>query len=107
MPYFNQSIDGCLEAKIGSSGLSQTSLDACLAKREPRLASLREAHESGSLPLLLVPSQRDDIEPARTAMDRLSKGAATLVFFGTGGSSLGGQTLAQFGGWSVPGDNGD
>jgi glucose-6-phosphate isomerase len=40
-------------------------------------------------------------------MERLSRGAETLVFFGTGGSSLGGQTLAQFGGWSIPGDNGD
>ena len=27
------------------------------------------------------------------------------MFFGTGGSSLGGQTLAQLGGWGIPGDD--
>lgn len=104
---FAQSIGGCLEAKIGASGLSQASLDASLAKLELRLASLREAHQSGTLPLLRVPSRRDDIAPARDAIDRLSEGASTLVFFGTGGSSLGGQTLAQLGGWCIPGDNGN
>ena len=29
------------------------------------------------------------------------------MFFGTGGSSLGGQTLAQLGGWGIPGDDGN
>ena len=104
---FAQSIAGCLEAKIGAAGLTQASLDANLAKLEPRLASLREAHKSGALSLLRVPSRRDDVGPARDAIERLSQGAATLVFFGTGGSSLGGQTLAQLGGWCIPGDNGD
>jgi glucose-6-phosphate isomerase len=104
---FGQSIAGCLEAKIGASGLSQASLDATLAKLEPRLASLREAHRSGALPLLQVPARRDDIAPARDALARLSQGARTLVFFGTGGSSLGGQTLAQLGGWNIPGDDGN
>jgi glucose-6-phosphate isomerase len=30
-------------------------------------------------------------------------GARAVIFFGTGGSSLGGQTLAQLGGWNIPG----
>jgi glucose-6-phosphate isomerase len=104
---FTQSIAGCLEAKIGASGLSQASFDATLAKLKPRLTSLREAHRSGALPLLQVPARRDDIAPAREAIESLSQGATTLVFFGTGGSSLGGQTLAQLGGWCIPGDNGN
>ena len=107
MPPFTQSVDGCLQASIGASGLSQASLDANLAELEARLASLRGAHQSGTLPLLLVPARRDDIAPAQDAIDRLSEGATTLVFFGTGGSSLGGQTLAQLGGWCIPGDNGN
>ncbi len=52
-----------------------------------------------------VPQWRDDIEAARAALKKLSHGARTLVFFGTGGSSLGGQTLAQLGGWGIPGDD--
>ena len=101
----SQSVQGCLEATIGSAGLSQASLDAYLAKLEPRLAALREAYAKGTLPLLRVPEWRDDIALARAAFERLIHGARTIVFFGTGGSSLGGQTLAQLGGWGIPGDD--
>ena len=66
---------------------------------------MREAYAKGTLPLLRVGEWRDDIETARAAMKTLSHGARTLVFFGTGGSSLGGQTLAQLGGWGIPGDD--
>jgi glucose-6-phosphate isomerase len=101
----SQSVEGCLEAKIGGAGLSQASLEAYLAKLEPRLASLREAYAASTLPLLRVPEWRDDIASAAEALQRLTHGARTLVFFGTGGSSLGGQTLAQLGGWGIPGDD--
>jgi glucose-6-phosphate isomerase len=101
----NQSVEGCLEAKIGKLGLPQAALDANLAKLDARLASLREAYTKSTLPLLRVPEWRDDIDAAREALQRLTQGARTLVFFGTGGSSLGGQTLAQLGGWAIPGDD--
>lgn len=100
-----QSIEGCLEETIGAHGLPRAALDTYLAKLEPRLKSLREEHDAGTLPLLRVPEWRDDISDARRALQRLSQGARTLVFFGTGGSSLGGQTLAQLGGWNIPGDD--
>ncbi len=101
----SQSVQGCLEGAIGALGLPQSSLDKQLAKIETRLASLREAHAKGTLPLLRVPQWRDDIATASAALRQLSHGARTLVFFGTGGSSLGGQTLAQLGGWGIPGDD--
>ncbi len=66
---------------------------------------MREAHAKGTLPLLRVGEWRDDIATASAALRKLSHGARTLVFFGTGGSSLGGQTLAQLGGWGIPGDD--
>lgn len=100
-----QSVQGCLEAGIGGAGLPPSSLNAYLAKLEPRLVSLREAYNGRTLPLLRVPEWRDDLALARDALKRLSQGARTLVFFGTGGSSLGGQTLAQLGGWGIPGDD--
>ncbi len=102
-----QTIEGCLEASIGGAGLPQTSLDHYLERLRPRLASLREAYAAGTLPVLRVPEWRDDIAPARDALAALSKDARTLVFFGTGGSSLGGQALAQLGGWGIPGDDGN
>jgi glucose-6-phosphate isomerase len=101
----SQSVEGCLEATIGPLGLLQASLDKNLKTLEPRLASLRKAHAEGTLPLLRVPEWREDIEAARATLKKLSHGARTLVFFGTGGSSLGGQTLAQLGGWGIPGDD--
>jgi glucose-6-phosphate isomerase len=103
----SQSVEGCLEAKIGKAGLAQAALDRTLARLQPRLESLRENYASGALPLLRVPEWRDDIESAREALAALTKDARTLVFFGTGGSSLGGQTLAQLGGWGIPGDDGN
>jgi glucose-6-phosphate isomerase len=104
---FPQSVDGCLEAEIGRLGLPEVSLARYLSRLEPRLATLREAHGAGTLPLLRVPERRDDIAPTSDALNKLSGGAKTLVFFGTGGSSLGGQTLAQLGGWGIPGDEGN
>ena len=94
-----------MSSGIGKAGLPQASLEANLAKLEPRLAALRQAHADGTLPVLRVPEWRNDIAPAREALARLTHGARTLVFFGTGGSSLGGQTLAQLGGWGIPGDD--
>ena len=102
-----QSVEGCLEGSIGASGLSQAELDRTLDRLQPRLASLRDDYATGALPLLRVPKRRDDIPPAREALAALTKDAKTLVFFGTGGSSLGGQTLAQLGGWGIPGDDGN
>jgi glucose-6-phosphate isomerase len=103
----SQSVEGCLETSIGASGLTEASLNIYLDRLQPHLDSLREAHATGTLPLLRVPEWRDDIAAARGALSALSKNAKTLVFFGTGGSSLGGQTLAQLGGWGIPGDDGN
>jgi glucose-6-phosphate isomerase len=102
-----QSVEGCLEGTIGASGLSQAELARALERLQPRLASLRDDYATGALPLLRVPKRRDDIPPTREALAALTKDAKTLVFFGTGGSSLGGQTLAQLGGWGIPGDDGN
>lgn len=101
---YDQSIDGCLEPAIGSSGLSSAALTRWLEKLTPAVENLKQRHSDGSLPLLRVPEWSDDLVEARAALDRLSDGARTLIFFGTGGSSLGGQTVAQLGGWFIPGD---
>jgi glucose-6-phosphate isomerase len=66
------------------------------------LASLRKRHADGSLPLLRLPEKRDDIAPILAHARRLRENATDIVFLGTGGSSLGGQTLAQLAGHGVP-----
>ncbi len=102
-PPYRQSIEGVLDQAIGDHGLTLTDLQSWLDKLAPGLEGLQQDWETGSLPLLRVPGEASDIAAAEEAMARLSVGAEVLVFFGTGGSSLGGQTLAQLGGWDIPG----
>jgi glucose-6-phosphate isomerase len=100
---YRQSLDGCLDATIGKHGLSKLLLDRYLTRAEPLLGQLQDNYRTGRLPLLTIPEETADLAEAEAALARLSAGARTLVFFGTGGSSLGGETLAQLGGWYIPG----
>ena len=102
MPY-RQSIDGVRAARIGREGVEETVFAETLARTEGALEWLRKAHADGSLPLLRLPAQTDDLPEIETAAERLRTGATDVVFLGTGGSSLGGQTLVQLAGRDVPG----
>ena len=102
LPY-RQSIAGCLSGAIGAHGLTETELGRWLEKLAPALHDLKADHASGRLPLLRIAEETADLDAAEAALDKLSEGAETVVFFGTGGSGLGGQTLAQLGGWNLPG----
>ncbi len=98
-----QSIDGALEKTIGQHGVSADALNATLARAEQALDWLRARHADGGLPLLNLPEVRDEIPALRDAAVRLADRATDIVLLGTGGSSLGGQTLAQLAGHAVPG----
>jgi glucose-6-phosphate isomerase len=98
-----QNVAGCLAPGTGSRGLTPTHAQAWLNKLQPALNDLKQRHAAGSLPLLNIPSETADIAAAEAALAKLCQGARTLIFFGTGGSGLGGQTLAQLGGWNLPG----
>lgn len=102
LPY-RQSIAGCLSGAIGAHGLTEVELGRWLDKLAPALASLKDDYATGRLPLLRIAEETQDLDAAEAALARLTAGAETIVFFGTGGSGLGGQTLAQLGGWSLPG----
>ena len=98
-----QSIDSALEKNIGQHGVSSDALSAALARAEKALESLRARHADGGLPLLNLPEVRDEIPALRDAAVRLADRATDIVLLGTGGSSLGGQTLAQLAGHAVAG----
>ncbi len=100
---YTQSIDGCLEAAIDKHGLAPTELGRWLDPLAPALAALQVDYRSRPLPHLRIAEETADVTAAQAALARLSEGAETIVFFGIGGSSLGGQTLAQLGGWNIPG----
>ena len=99
----NQSIDSALEKTIGAQGVSDAQLSAALARTEGALDRLRQHYAEGTLPLLRLPERVDDLTEIGAAAAKLKEGATDVVMLGTGGSSLGGQTLAQLAGYNVPG----
>jgi glucose-6-phosphate isomerase len=98
-----QSIDLALSSSIGETGIPQMALDSALVLVGKALTRLREDDESGRLPLLHMPRTSDDLSAVRDAAGWLRRDATDVVFLGTGGSSLGGQTLAQLKDYAVPG----
>ena len=98
-----QSVAGCLETAIGPHGLSESQHAAWLARTWPHVEGLKADYASGRLPLLRIAEETADLASAQAALAKLSAGAKTIIFFGTGGSGLGGQTLAQLAGWNIPG----
>lgn len=100
---YTHNIDGCLASKIGATGIDAAVLADTLDKVSIGIDRLKRAHQDKSLPLLHIAEQSDDILQIKSALAKLSKGAKRILFFGTGGSGLGGQTLAQVSGWNIPG----
>lgn len=98
-------ISGCLETQIGPRGLSETAFAQWCERGAERARLLIGRYEDSSLALLRIAEKRDDLDIAIEKFDQLIEGAETVVFLGTGGSSLGGQTIAQMGGWFIPGDD--
>jgi glucose-6-phosphate isomerase len=103
----SQSIDEAREERVGRHGVTAPAFADVLARTAEALAFIRARHADGKLPLLLLPEKTDDLAGIEAAAKRLVAGAnepaQDIVFLGTGGSSLGGQTVAQLAGCGVPG----
>ena len=100
---FIQSIENSRAERIGREGVSQDALRDALTQADAALDWLRARHVDGGLRVLQLPKQRDDLSAIMDMAHRLRAGARDIVFLGTGGSSLGGQTLAQLADYAVPG----
>src|SRR3954452_21428932 len=100
---FQQNIDSARAETIGAHGVPRPALDAALQSASSALDWLREAHANATLPLLRLPAKASDLDDIRRAAARLRAGARDVVVLGTGGSRLGGQTVAQLAGVGVRG----
>jgi glucose-6-phosphate isomerase len=98
-----QSIELARAEKVGPQGVVAKDFDATLTRTEAALDWLRTGYADGSLPHLKIPEERGDLATIEGAAKRLRDGATDIVFLGTGGSSLGGQTLLQLAGHNIPG----
>src|SRR6185312_7718078 len=90
-----QSIESARQEHVGPHGIGADALKSALARAESSLDWLRARHADGRLPLLRLPETRSDLETIRDTARQLADRATDVVILGTGGSSLGGQTLAQ------------
>jgi glucose-6-phosphate isomerase len=98
------SIEFARADRVGPHGAAPEALAEALKRTEPALAWLRARHADGGLPLLQLPARHDDLVSIKDAARRLTAtGATDIVLLGVGGSSLGGQTLAQLDDYAVPG----
>ncbi len=85
-----------------AGGITQAAFEKNLQQLAPALADLRQAYDKKTLAHLRLPERTDDLASIKALVAKL-RDATDVVFLGTGGSSLGGQTLAQLGGYNVPG----
>ena len=98
-----QSFDLALESGVGAGGIPDAAFEKALAALAPALARLKGEADAKSLPLLALPADTADLAPVHAAAKRLREDATDILILGTGGSSLGGQTLAQLAGYGIAG----
>ena len=77
--------------------------DACWSAASRRSTGCARAMPTAACRCCGCRPRRDDLAEIAGAAAQLRDGATDIVFLGTGGSSLGGQTLAQLAGHAVPG----
>jgi len=90
---YQQLIECCLADTIGEGGLTATSLARLLEAAGPILAKLAAAGADGSLPFLTAPRLSEDLEACGEISRSFRDTCAEVLVLGTGGSSLGGQSL--------------
>ena len=100
---YRQSVAGTSVAVIGAHGLTPAEAAKWLDRTAPHIETLKADYASRRLPLLRIAEDTADVADVTAALHKLSSGAKAILFFGTGGSGLGGQTLAQLAGWNIPG----
>lgn len=98
-----QTHDLALESGVGPGGIPDAAFRTALTDLAPALARLKSQAQDGSLPLLSLPAETGDLAEIEQAAARLKRDATDILVLGTGGSSLGGQTVAQLADYGIAG----
>ena len=91
--YYRQEIEGFYKSKCGSGGLSEDDFIPYLPKLDQAVEAIRTHKEKGTLPLLTLPYMHKDLAEVDAIATRFQDEFSDVIILGTGGSSLGGQTL--------------
>lgn len=98
---YQQHIDAC----FGAHGADRAAFETALASTGDALARLRDHAGAKSLALLELPGRDTDLAPAAAIAAEFRQRLKTILVLGTGGSSLGGQTLCALAGPASDGPN--
>ena len=90
---YEQDLSGCLARRLGAHGVADADLAGDLITLESGIEKLRAQRASKALPHLTLPSRTDDLPALKTLADEFRQRFDHVVLLGTGGSSLGAQTL--------------
>jgi glucose-6-phosphate isomerase len=90
MPYEHR-IDRCFLE--GAGGIDRAAFEALRRETAPGIAGLIAAKRDNSLPLFNLPERHDDLERLGVIARDLRQRFDDVVVLGTGGSSLGGETV--------------
>ncbi len=91
--YYNQDISA------GIVALDKNKFQTYLDIGNKALASLKERYNDGLIPLLKLPEKTTDLKAIEPIAERFCENFDNVIILGTGGSSLGGQTLYEL---SIP-----
>ena len=91
-PFYSQDLAGAVSASTNM--LAPETLAALAAELADDLIELADGRRTGASAVLSLPDKVEDIAEIEAAAARIGYGADTVAVLGTGGSSLGGQTLA-------------
>lgn len=96
MNYYHQTIDACMQDKIGVHGLSEDELSSVFTSLTAGFNKIKNRDFAGATPLLALPSQTDDLEAIETLAEAIRRRFNHVVVVGSGGSCLSGSALLAF-----------
>lgn len=93
---------GLLSQSVGAKGLTQAQIDTLSPRIAAAVENLRKSHATNEIAFLHAADGDADIAELESILPSFLNGASDVVMLGTGGSSLGGQTLVQLKNWHTP-----
>ena len=100
---FSHDVSKALQSGIGPTAIPDAAFQKALDRADHAVRRLSAQAADGSLPLLGLPRDTQDLAAVDEMAAAIKTGASDVVILGTGGSSLGGQALAQLKDYNVPG----